>query len=361
MLIKYGKIVFLLLILILISSVVYYFFFKNKNEQFESTTTTNNDKKFYMNKLILDVQQKIKNYDTKYFDPLVLSHYQRQHELNVFKITIRNGKTNISNLITYNKPDEYINHLKKTFILLEEKYELPNCVFLLTLDDNESNSDPNFPIFMNSSQNDNSILHPNWYFYNKERIEETNKIKWDRKIEKAVWRGSDSGRIKPFESRVFIVNTGLEDEENFDTGFCKFEKENKKKLKSKFKLKPYLSPSEQSKFKYIISTDGYGGTHGLYWALLSGSCVLNNAKYNQWFSSLFKNNDEYINYDDTEENNDLEKTVEQLINNDKRPRIIAEDAKYKADIIFNEEFVLEYFYQIIKIYAYKQNLNYDLL
>jgi hypothetical protein len=361
--IKYGKIIIILVFLSLICLAIYLVIFKKTENKEEENLI--DSKNFYMNKLILDTQEKMKNYDYKYFDPLVLSQYHRQHELNVFKITIRKNKISISNLITYNKPEEYINSLKETLKTLEEKYILPNCVFLLSLEDNESKFDPLIPVFMNSSKNDSSILHPNWFFYNKERLKDVRSevTPWNKKIDKAVWRGSDSGRTENYGdestiSRVFIANNT--DEENFDTGFYKFEKENKKKLKNRFKLKKYLSPSEQSKFKFIISTDGYGGTHGLYWALSSGSCVLNNTKYKQWFSDLFSNGNEFVSYDDTEENNNIEDKVENLINNDKIGRITAEDSLYKSNIIFEENFVLEYFYQTIKLYAYKQNLHYDL-
>lgn len=354
---------------------VYHFFFRKKKQTKEEFEEQNNKKEqdfknFYMNKLVSDIQKTISSYDKKYFDPLLISQFQRENELSVFKIVIRDGKITIENLITYNKPEEYIKFLKKTFKKLEERYSLPNCMFLLTIKDTEIESE--FPVFMNSCHKDyysdkKVLFHPNWYFFNQERVKESleNFISWDMKTEKAVWRGSDSNRIKEYgndseTSRVFIVNTGLEDEENFDTGFYKIEEENKKKMK-KFKLKNYLSPAEQCNYKYIISTDGWGGTHGLYWALSSGSCVLNNTKYKQWFSELFKNNDEYIKYNDTEENNDLSEIVNSLVNNDKRARITAEDSKKTAEIVFDEDFVLEYFFQLIKIYAYKQNLHFELI
>jgi hypothetical protein len=116
-----------------------------------------------------------------------------------------------------------------------------------------------------------------------------------------------------------------------------------------------LSPAEQSDaYKFIVSVDGNGGTHGLYWALSSGSCVVNNAQYRQWFSSFFSPMVHYVPFSDAADTANLPETLQSAMANQKQSKNIGQNARGVAREIFNDAFVTRFMADTLRTIYRKQ-------
>lgn len=266
----------------------------------------------------------------------------------------------------------YANSLKggdkiKYFLLLmkkvKDKYgKLPPCVFVQTFADRQIQKD--LCILENSALNgDRALLSPLWYFYSKSKVEGVQSVEkpWSEKKSMAVWRGSTTGfAMNDFRegqrvSRKYIVDTGKKYPNLINASFTSFADKGKH-LKKDYKKAIFMTPPEQTNYKYIISTDGNGGTYGLYWVLSSGSLCLNNAFYKQWFTPFFQKDKHFVEFNDTRDKNNLKEVVESVKENDTRSLRIALNAKVVSDNIFNEDFVVYYMYEILCFYSQQQNL-----
>lgn len=266
----------------------------------------------------------------------------------------------------------YANSLKgsdkiKYFLLLmkkvKDKYgKLPKCVFVQTFADRQIQKD--LCILENSAlSGDRALLSPLWYFYSKGKVDDVKDSRkpWSEKKSMAVWRGATTGfamnefRAGQRVSRKYIVDVGKRYPELINAEFTSFADKGKH-LQQEYKKAIFMTPLEQTDYKYIISTDGNGGTYGLYWVLSSGSLCLNNSFYKQWFTPFFQKDKHFVEFDDSCDKGNLERVVESVKEHDTRSLRIALNAKVVSDNIFNEDFVVYYMYEILCFYAQKQGL-----
>lgn len=319
----------------------------------------------YKEKIINYIKNDLKHFHKKNFDPNILGDF---YQNNMSKTILVNIDDNGEFTMTYSKNllyPVYIEYIKKMLNLLKKIYKkLPKCLFVISIGD-ESVSD-NLPIFQNSVfKEQNAVMSPLWYWISETKIDSVKNnltTPWDFKNKKAIWRGSSTGysgqdyRSGRKISRKYVVDTSSQYPELIDAAFTNLVQKGGENLENqKYNTKPTIDPIQQTKYKYIITMDGNGGTYGLYWTLSSGCCPLNNTQYKQWFSPFFEENKHFITFSDIEGSSNLHNIISHLRQNDEKARKIAKEAQKTARIIFNRSFVLFYMYKLIQLYSEIQN------
>lgn len=266
------------------------------------------------------------------------------------------------------KDKSYIQKINHMFRDLQTNFKnLPNCTLVFSIEDQTIQTP--LPIFQNSVFHDEKgLLSPLWYWFSEEKLKGVlNGITtpWLLKKNQAVWRGSSTGysgqnyRSGRKVSRKYIVDTSIQFPGLLDAGFTNLVQKGGETLKDQsYRTKNVIDPIDQTKYKYIITTDGNGGTYGLYWTLASGSCPLNNSQYRQWFSPFFKENEHYVTFSDEEDHTNLHEVIRRLQKNDQKAKKIAKEAQNVSKKIFTKPFVLLYTYTLINEFCKKQNTTF---
>ena len=130
------------------------------------------------------------------------------------------------------------------------------------------------------------------------------KYPWNRKIEKAFWRGSSSGGVYTRENwqnfpRVKLVQLSSENPNLIDAKFTTLPQNDKAvmdMLSEKYPLALYVSQADHVKYKIQVSVDGNTTSlSGYLWRLLSNSFVLSQKSTNaQWFHCILKEGQHYV-------------------------------------------------------------------
>ena len=96
-------------------------------------------------------------------------------------------------------------------------------------------------------------------------------MKFDKKLNKVIWRGTTTGQPSNPASRFKLVTEYYNKYTNIDVGFsfiCQGKENFKKYVKGKLNINQML------KYKYIISVEGNDKDSGLNWKLNSNSVIL---------------------------------------------------------------------------------------
>jgi len=183
------------------------------------------------------------------------------------------------------------------FPLLSHKYD-KYCP-ILSMVTTDTNADIPFPTMEDWARaNNNKLFAPDFKSYDFKF-----DSNWEQKIPTAVFRGSSTGcgvtidtnpRLKlaymsinsPIEDGIPLLNAGI------TKWNCRPRKISKERFlqvidpsKMPFQLASFLSPVEQSHYKYIINVDGHVSAFRISLELSSGSVLLlQESKYRVWFS-----------------------------------------------------------------------------
>jgi hypothetical protein len=183
----------------------------------------------------------------------------------------------------------------------------------------------------NNINNHFNIQFPEWNGYKDLfKMVDNNRLDFNEKKSLCVWRGNtkngyNSNFFKPegkngMNQRMYFVyfyNKGAF--QNIDYSDS------------------YMSISNQMKYKYILSIDGWSNQwDATAWKLYSGSVLLKvKSVWEQWFYPDFK---EWVHYVPIENDfSDLNEKIEWCINNDKKCKEIAENARQFAITTYNWE------------------------
>ena len=233
------------------------------------------------------------------------------------------------------------------FYNLCKNRKISNCVFFINLRDN--------PILNNNNKDSyNEIIDRNLsnkYIFNKyapilsvgpstdtvdiplkniypdtcknNYIDEVNSIKWEKKINKAVFRGSATGCYIN-DKNIRIKASILSDKfpEHLDAGIVSFNRKLKKNIGEPLKIiesninkKNYMSIQEKANYKYILNLDGHVAAFRLSHELsLKSVLLIPKSKYYLWFSYLLVPYEHYIPIN--ENLDDLIEKIEWCKNND---------------------------------------------
>jgi hypothetical protein len=191
----------------------------------------------------------------------------------------------------------------------------------------------------------------------------TNSIKWEDKIETAVFRGSATGSVE-FKNNQRLQIAKIDNEwktskpDLIDAGIVSWNARDKidsnltiTYIKPKemnnigIFLKKKIPMNEQVKFKYIINIDGHSATNRFSYLLQSGSLILNvESKYvignQRWYDHLLIPYKHYvpIKYDLS----DLEEIILWCRLNDDKCKLIVQNALELYNNYFTKEHILKY-------------------
>lgn len=306
--------------------------------------------------------------------------YMIEHKENIngkyFKII--NNKLYQKN--PYNSWETRIEAFKYMMLKTLEKYQIPNCEFILFDDDgvNETNihnfmkDNKILPIINSTSVLDKyqMILCPDFTFsfapeYSIKNNEEmciqivknTEKLNWYEKISKIVWRGG----LTDYRRKYMCSN------EMFDIKNIPNYVNYRGQKGNMFEQPNALSREEKCNYQYQLHCNGHNGNNvdGAYscafkWALMCRSLVFYSApdKYREfWYHpSIFIENEHFIYTKSPEE---LKEKYEYFRNHPQKSKIIADNSFiFFNDYLLNYDIIVYYMQKLLTLYS--QRLDYEI-
>jgi hypothetical protein len=257
--------------------------------------------------------------------------------------------------------------------VLEEMAEhlgLPSLDFLVALWDSYDN-----PLFLQQTHcpvfticklqgNKRGVLFPEFRFFSY-RLQMFNGISWtsqnslwEQKIDLAFWRGMTSGGyyskygwdLKP-RSRLVLLSKQRPD--LVDAAFTSsydLQDDVKAWMEHYDLFKPWIYPTENVRYKYLISIDGNTFASNLWWQLLSNCAVFKSeSRFVEWF---YKGIQPYIHYIPYALSlGDFEEKMGWARNHDAEAKRIADEGMSFAQEHLTNESLVVYFYKLLLAYA----------
>ena len=161
-------------------------------------------------------------------------------------------------------------------------------------------------------------------------IDEPKIIDWDKKYDKAVFRGSATGcRIGDNNVRIKASKLSLEYPDLLDAGVISFNRKMKKSLGLPLQLiipdiqkASFMSIEEKAKYKYILNLDGHVSAFRLgHEFSLKSVILIPDSQYYLWFFFILKPNEHFIPI--KEDLSDLIEKIKWCKNNDEKCKKIA--------------------------------------
>jgi hypothetical protein len=190
------------------------------------------------------------------------------------------------------------------------------------------------------------------------------KYSWNRKIEKAFWRGSSTDGVYTRENwqdfpRVKMVQLSSENPNLIDAKFTNLRQNDDmvEIIAEKYPLAISVSQSDHVKYKIQISVDGsVSSFSGYLWRLLSNSVVLKQkSNMAQWFHPILQEGTHYISIEN--DMSDLLDKVKWVLANDEESK---NSATVGSDIIRNEitpEHLYLYWDRLLREYSKLQDFT----
>lgn len=181
-------------------------------------------------------------------------------------------------------------------------------------------------------------------------------LDFSSKIEKAVFRGSNTGQGTTVDTnkRLYLVNlaNSKDGKELIDAGITKWntrpQKEFGKKYLTftdttqlKFGLVEPLTPEQQSNYKYIVNVDGHVSAYRLSLEMSMGSVILLvNSEYKLWFKNMLVDGFHYISV--KEDMSDLIDKIKWCKRNEEKCKEIAKNALNFYKTYLSKKYILDY-------------------
>tara|TARA_X000000950_G_C13909464_1_gene658353 strand:+ start:504 stop:3713 length:3210 start_codon:yes stop_codon:yes gene_type:complete len=216
-------------------------------------------------------------------------------------------------------------------------------------------------------------------FYKYPSIEEIEETSWENKKDMIVFRGASTGTGTTTENniRLFFANiakNGLKDKNGnivTDIGITKWNLRPRKNVHSKYlttihldtldiPLKEYMSPLEQSKYKYILHLPGHTCAYRLSLELFFGSVIfIYPCKNKLWFFDNLKAWKHYIPLNNTFSEEDLMTKIQWCQDNPQRAKEIADNARLFAKEYLTRAGILDYLQKLfINIHSKVNKVDY---
>ena len=245
------------------------------------------------------------------------------------------------------------------FPLISHRYD-KYCP-ILSMVTTDKNVDIPFPTMEDwarvSHQEDKKLFAPDFKTYD----DMGKTTPWEKKRPTAVFRGASTGcgvtvQTNPRLKLAHMSHTDRGRVENgvalLDAGITKWNCRPRKIAKNPhlqvidpsrmgFPLVSFLTPQEQTQYKYIINVDGHVSAFRLSLELSMGSVVLlQDSKYRVWFRKYLK---EYVHYVPIKEDlSDLYDRIRWCRENDAKCREIASNARVFYDTFLTKKGILDY-------------------
>lgn len=215
-----------------------------------------------------------------------------------------------------------------------------------------------------ASQPDSKFFPKNCREYIDESKFNTN---WEDKLPTAVFRGSSTGCGVTVDTnprlKLAYLNISGENKVNppyLDTGITKWQLRPRKLKSSKYlqtinitnlakqgiTLASFMTPLDQSRYKYIVHPDGHVSAFRLSYELSMGSVLLIvDSKYKLWFRHLLK---PWVHYVPIKEDlSDIFEIIKWCRNNDNKCKEIANNAKIFYRKYLQKDGILDYLQNLI--------------
>lgn len=187
-------------------------------------------------------------------------------------------------------------------------------------------------------------------------IQEIEKIKWEDKISKAVFRGSATGcEMGDKNPRIKATRLSKEHPEYLDAGVVSFNRKLKKNLgkvlqtidiNDKLEKATFMTLNEKAKHKYILNLDGHVAAFRLGHEFSLGSVILiPKSKYYLWFTYLLKPFEHYVPV--KEDLSDLIDQIKWCIANDDKCKKIAENGLTFFNTYLNKDGIFDYIQHLL--------------
>jgi hypothetical protein len=187
-------------------------------------------------------------------------------------------------------------------------------------------------------------------------IQEIEKVRWEDKYSKAVFRGSATGcEIGEKNLRIKATLLSKENPKYLDAGIISFNRKLKKNLgkplqiievNNKLEKSNFMTLTEKAKHKYILNLDGHVAAFRLGHEFSLGSVILiPKSKYYLWFTYLLKPFEHYIPIN--EDLSDLIEKIKWCISNDDKCKIIAENGLKFFNTFLNKDGIFDYTQQLL--------------
>ena len=256
------------------------------------------------------------------------------------------------------EPYEHIFDNEKLPLISHNYTKYCPILSMVTTDKNADIPFPTMEDWARVSSLENKLFYPD--FKNYSYSFETD---WDKKIPTAVFRGASTGcgvtvetnpRLKlallskqsPIEGGYPLLNAGISKwncrpRKIINEPFLKVIDPEELKRKHQIELVNFLSPVEQSRFKYIINVDGHVSAFRLSLELSMGSVVLlQESKYRIWFRKYLK---EYVHYVPIKNDlSDLFEKIRWCRENDEKCKEIAIQSKLFYDTYLSKDSILDF-------------------
>lgn len=272
--------------------------------------------------------------------------------------------------LTEKKNDVRLGHFLEFIEQMGRYVKLPDIEFLATLWDSYDR-----PVFLEKTQcpvftmcklmpNRIGVLFPETRFYDN-RAKIFNQIassiqwsKWEKKIEKAFWRGGTTGMLyTPFEwdfkPRPRLVLYSIDHPDLVDARFTYvwwIDEKMQKTFKDYNFFSAWTGPENWVNHKYLIAVDGNTFASSFWWELLSNCVVLkSDSEFVEWFYKGVKPYEHYVPYNP--DCSDLAEKIHWLREHDDQAHEMANHAAKFAKEHLSTEGMMLYFYTLFNAYA----------
>lgn len=257
----------------------------------------------------------------------------------------------------------------RAFEKLAENIELPDVDFIVTVNDcaldrNDMSLAPIFT-FSKNKYITTHVLIPdsealaNYYNLPKEIPKASQSTPWKNKIAKVFWRGSTSDGCYDAEDwrshpRAKLVLLSLDYPDLIDAKFNNYvnsANDNVEMLAMPEIKCDFVQPKDSLRCKYLIDVDGCTCSWSrLYWTLLSNCTVFKQVTDNiEWFYGALMPNFHYVPI--ARDMSDLVEKIHWAKKNDRKMRIISENATKFVEENLSEEMIYLYLYLLLVRYA----------
>jgi hypothetical protein len=185
-------------------------------------------------------------------------------------------------------------------------------------------------------------------------IEETKMIDWNKKYNKAVFRGSATGcNIGEDNVRIKASKLSLKNTDLLDVGVISFNRKMKKTLGKPLQLivpdikkAEFMTIDEKAKYKYILNLDGHVSAFRLGHEFSLNSVILiPDSQYYLWFFFILKPYEHYIPI--KEDLSDLIEKIKWCRENDEKCKKIADNGLYFYKKYLEKDGVFDYMQYVL--------------
>jgi hypothetical protein len=285
---------------------------------------------------------------------------------NLIRFTIEEGHI----AFAHDEQNLYSRHFRELYAcikLLNEQVSLPSLDFIVSLEDGFEDNPGLGPCFVFAKRADleSLILIPDIKAltgYGKIRqtiTQAASRSSWEKKEEKAFWRGSTTGghfRAATWDqfARSQLVLLSMNYPESIDARFSKVvqcDPEMPKMLKKRGLVSRSVLREDHLRYKYLVDVDGNSCSYERYfWLLLSNSLVIKQATPNiQWYYGGLEPYKHYLPV--KEDLSDLLEQIEWARQHDDEARAMALRASQFVEENLSSEDILVYLYHLLQEYA----------